>query len=162
MVDVLKHDALHSSWILSNASLNRCIFVQPLVTVEAWKHLFAATSGKQRLMMSASGVQRKDPTVGRPRVLGATVRAELDRMQLRPGFPTHSSSLQAWICVGSANHVSRETGTHGEKVHSTPGAEREAVAKGLLNKWRSTYMPHGDSACLEAVTFREAECYEVV
>jgi hypothetical protein len=90
------------------------------------------------------------------------VRAELDRMQLRPGFPTHWSSLQAWICVGSANHVRRETGTHGERVHSTPGAEREAVAKGLLNKWRSTYMPHGDSACLEAVTFREAECYEVV
>jgi hypothetical protein len=49
----------------------------------------------------------------------------------------------------------------GEGAFNT-GAERKAVAKGLLNKWRSTYMPHGDSACLEAVTFREAECYEVV
>jgi hypothetical protein len=115
--------------MLANARLNCRTFAHPSVTVVAWKQSWVA-DGKHKLMRSTSDVQRKEATVLRPRVLRSTVPAEFERMPearapSTPSLPPQAGSLYTGLLCPGNIYIE----TYGERMHSSPGAESDAVAK---------------------------------
>ncbi|KAJ7805302.1 hypothetical protein B0H14DRAFT_2881026 [Mycena olivaceomarginata] len=100
-------------------------FEHPSVLVSAWKQPRVVLE-KHKLIRSTSEVHRKDATVGRPRVLSSTVPEVSSTKGGRKGLPTQPRS--------------------GERMHSRPGADTEAVTKLSLNNGRSTHPAESEAA----------------